>query len=168
MFVATEMSQIIRISSSFSLVFSHEASCHHFYSNNVYIFVIENINQLKNIINMKKTLTKMSNAKSLRNALFFSIFFVICTFSSNYCNAQASAVGKTIGKTIKTVQKARKIKTHSSKTHTYHARPRLILVKCNSCDGTGKVTTYNYYYGWVMTKCSNCNGSGRVHTPVRF
>lgn len=82
----------------------------------------------------------------------------------------ASKAGATAGAAaaageVKAASRTGKYASEAEKTKT--ARP--VTYTCSNCNGTGRVSTWNSYYGcYQYTDCSNCHGRGKITRIVRY
>ena len=48
-------------------------------------------------------------------------------------------------------------------------RTRIVSYECGTCDGKGKISTWNNYYGcYQLTTCTRCFGSGKIIKTMRY
>lgn len=78
-----------------------------------------------------------------------------------------TAVGASAANDARAAGKVRssKFASEAEKTKT----TRTLSYECGKCDGKGKVSTWNSYYGcYQSTTCSRCFGSGRIIKTMRY
>lgn len=85
--------------------------------------------------------------------------------ASKASKAGATVGAATVAKDAKAASKTGKYASEADKTKT--ARP--VSYKCSKCNGSGKITTWNSYYGcYQNSTCSNCYGSGKITRVIRY
>lgn len=79
--------------------------------------------------------------------------------------AGATAGAAAIANDAKSASRTGKYATEAERTKT--VRP--VTYTCSTCNGSGKVSTWNSYYGYYQTStCSNCSGRGRITRVIRY
>lgn len=76
----------------------------------------------------------------------------------------ASRAGATVGAAANDARAAGRVKTSKYASEAEKTKTtRTVSYECGKCDGKGKVSTWNSYYGcYQSTTCSRCFGSGRI------